>query len=529
MAAIPASPIAEHLHELLAPTPSAMAKLLALWDGLSLETRLWLLAEKMKNPEPAYLYEDLLARAAASGNAYERYLANKELRANHLDDDPEPLVRYARLEDAWGDLAAYAEEPARFFALPHEARLAFLRAPVGESEAVARLIRHAAVASLPKGEVSELELYELLTDYLNGPGFRAGAGALDAAALCELWQLVPTVPESLSFVLLELLPEPADEVGIPAAVLAGLNSAQKTALLARPDIGLGQLRRQLFAASTPEDPDDALEFSILRTAAVQHNLALDDEAFGELLRLPEARRRADLRLLAENARRLEPCRYAAIGDALAALQQDDGAASRACEGALAGLAPGDRQAATRRLRLYRLAAAAAPCGRETPPKPLPAELAFLRDALVPGDPWASFTLFAKLWAKHGSPGAERHLPPASLVARGSEDPDWRQLPDAVAERLAKAIATASGQADRDLGELKTAVATLGSRLDGIATILAGFSRPPAAATPPPPPVGLAPRPRLRFGVVGAALALIVVKAALLLNKAWAIDLLRTVF
>jgi hypothetical protein len=542
MAADPASFIPEHLRELLAPTPSAMAKLLALWDGLSLETRLALMTEKRRSPEPAYLYEELLARAAASRNPYERYLANKELRVGHLDDDPEPLVRYARLEDADADLAFYAEDPERFFALPHGARLALLRNRSGDHEAVARLIRHALVASLPKREVSELELFELLSDYLNGPGFAAGNSVRDAAGLHELWHLVTALPESLSFALLEALPEPADQTGIPDAVLAALSDAQKTALLARPDIRLSSLRRQVLAGEPPADGEMALEHDILRSAAVRHNLELDDTAFGQLLRQPEPKRSADLRLLAENARDLEACFYAAIGDALAALEQDAAAARQACEAALRPLPPVERTLATRRLRLYRLAAAAEPWAKDSAPTPLPASLAFLASSLVAGEPWATFMLFAKAWERQGSLAAERHLPPALGDQPAVEVVEWRNLPEAIAGRLAEAIEAASGRADRDLGALKTAVlelsqqvALLGGKLD---TLSRTPPAPPAAARPAEvasrevlprrPVVAAPPRRRLRLGVVGLFL-LLVGSAAMLVNKAKALELLRTVF
>jgi len=527
MAADPANPYAEHLRDLLAPTPSAMAKLLALWYGLSLETRLALLAEKRRNPEPAYLYAELLSRAAASRNAYERYLANRELRVGHLDDDPDPLVRYARLEDADADLAFYAEDPARFFTLPHGARLALVRNRAGDYEVVARLMRHALVVCLPAGELSELELFELLCDYLNSPGFGAGKAMHDPAGLRELWQLVTALPESLSFVLLETLPEPADDTGIPEAVLAALSTAQETALLARPDIRLSALRRQVLSAEPPADPEEALEFGILRSAAVQHHLGLDDAAFGHLLRQPEPKRSADLRLLAENAKDLDACRYVSLGDAMAALGHEADTARRAGEQALTTLPPAERALATRRLRLYRLAAATVPWARDVAAVPLPAPLAFLPSVLVPNDPWATFTLFAKAWERSGSLAAERHLPPVLGGQAGVEVVEWRNLPEAIAGRLAEAIEAAGARADRDLGALKSAVAELSAQ---VALLAAKLDKPPQAPPvvpkliPVPPP----PRRRLRAGVVGLFL-LLVGSAAMLVNKAKALELLRAVF
>ena len=98
-----------HIQELLQPTPSSTAKLIAVWGGLTPETQIALLAAKKKCPGPAYLYHRIIEKALTSQNAFVRYLAAREPQiadrderesnlSAKIDSDPEPLVGYARLE-----------------------------------------------------------------------------------------------------------------------------------------------------------------------------------------------------------------------------------------------------------------------------------------------------------------------------------------------------------------------------------------------------------------------------------------------
>ena len=173
-----------HLQQLLLPTPSGTAKLMSAWSGLSPETQVLVLTEKKRRPGPAYLYDQFLGKAFESGNAYVRYLVARECHfgdddgerekalMQQLEEDPDPLVRYANLESTWSAFGSELRDPDKFFALAHEARLAKVRMLTSGGERVAELISHAADHQLKDGTVSEIELFEILSDYLNKPEFK---------------------------------------------------------------------------------------------------------------------------------------------------------------------------------------------------------------------------------------------------------------------------------------------------------------------------------------------------------------------
>ena len=69
----------EHLAGLLQPTPSGVVKLVAAWDGLSMESQMMLLTALERTDFPGYLADRILTKALDSENAYVRYLAVKKL------------------------------------------------------------------------------------------------------------------------------------------------------------------------------------------------------------------------------------------------------------------------------------------------------------------------------------------------------------------------------------------------------------------------------------------------------------------
>jgi hypothetical protein len=74
-----------YLQELVQPTPSGTAKLIAAWDGLTSETQILMLAAKKKHPGPAYLYHQILEKAVSSDSGFVRYMAAREISF----DDPD--------------------------------------------------------------------------------------------------------------------------------------------------------------------------------------------------------------------------------------------------------------------------------------------------------------------------------------------------------------------------------------------------------------------------------------------------------
>ena len=92
------SPVPAHLQELLQPTASGTAKLIAAWDGLMPETQITLLvARKKLAGNFDYFYHRVLNKALKADNAFVRYMAAQEMRfldreereKAGIDNDPE--------------------------------------------------------------------------------------------------------------------------------------------------------------------------------------------------------------------------------------------------------------------------------------------------------------------------------------------------------------------------------------------------------------------------------------------------------
>ena len=302
-----------HIQELLRPTPSGTTKLIAAWDGLMPETQMQLLAAKQKDPGPAYLYQRFIEKALKSSNAFVRYMAAREVTLNNsdneensirvqLDCDPEPLVKFAYLEADWMPSSEFGD-PEKFFALPHEAQLAKVRKLTYSGEEVAKLVSYAVEHPLKDGKLSEIELFEIVLDYLNRPGFKDryvrdrlsydGFGEYLAGKDIEaLWELVLKVPEKVSRVIIDHLPESAGlSRGIPERVLNGMSDRQLAALFYRSDVGLQELRKQKFLEALEIDDEEKDRVNDqMHSAAIAHAFDLTNEEFSEIVAKPRKRR-----------------------------------------------------------------------------------------------------------------------------------------------------------------------------------------------------------------------------------------------
>jgi len=400
----------DHLAPLLEPTPSGVAKVVAAWDGLNTELQILILTELDKARLPLYLKEKIRVKALDSAIAYVRYLAargldfsrngNEERKAikQCIEEDPDPLVRYCLLErNMRGD-------PDAFFALPHEARLAKVRLFNGSGGAMAVLLSHAVDYQLKEGKVSEIELFEILSDYVNNAELKnyyrehqdiSYDGWTDYYVSQEgdtLWRLVLKVPESFSHVLIENLPPHAGlSTGIPEDVLKSLTDSQLTILFNREDIGLKEdtfggalrdLRKKVFF-----DAEKGLE---VRGAAIHYNFDPDYAEFAAILAKPKSDRNEILDYLTF-ARNLSLCLYDAIHDVLLANDGGDPLdaefARNALERRLEDLKGWQRDKQLRELRLYRLAKAAVPWRKGEKGYPPSGELEFLSQVTVEGDTW----------------------------------------------------------------------------------------------------------------------------------------------
>lgn len=430
--------VPEHLQELVQPTPSGTAKLIAAWDGLTPESQILILADKERQSGPAYLYHRVLEKALKSENAYVRYLAAREYDFDYddhekavqqqIENDPDPLVRYAILESTWGTSDPELYDSDKFFALPHEARLAKVRRLTSDGKTIAELISHAVDNQLKDGKVSEIELFEILTDYLNKPEFKSayvkdrlsydgGDAYLRGRDIESLWELVLKVPEGIAHEIIEHLPERAGlSSGIPKKVLKEMSDHQLMTLLFREDIGLENVRKTVFfdSGKTDEDGKDVAK-EMLRGAAIYRNFDLTNEEFADILAKPKKQRVRDLEDLGQSAEDLRLCLYEAIYDA-----RFKSPSMRNFERKLTQLKGWQRQEQLKELKLYRLAAQVVPWKKNVKGDPPSDELAFLKDVIVEGDTWATFMAFSDEWDKqYQRKRLEKHLP--AIWEAGEED------------------------------------------------------------------------------------------------------------
>lgn len=493
--------VPEHLQELLRPTPSGVMKLLAAWDGLAPETQIWVLAEKKKYPGPAYLYEQVIETALTSPNAFVRYMAAREIQLSDggdrqrilrgkIDSDAEPLVRYALLETDWIGIRSEFEDPEKFLGLPHKARLAKVRRLIGGGETIAKLISYAVEHSLEDGKLSEIELFEILSDYLNKPEFkdwyvkdRLSYDGFDEFVvgkdIVALWELVLKVPEGISHVLIEHLPEGAGlSSSIPTHVLEGMSDGQLATLFSRSDIGLKELRKQKFFESA-EDSGQQNDYAKdhMRGAAITYAFDLTNEELAEILSKPAKARVRVLADLSMQAQDLRLCLYDAMHDALFVSEASPmgtdyeyaESARRSFERKLKEVKGYQRDQELKELRLYRLAVQAVPWKKGKKGYPPSGALAFLEEAVVESDTWATFVAFSKSWeeAYYRTKRLEKCLP--RIWEEGEEEnftldeddvDDAERLADRGANKLSDLLATAHGEPDEEESRLSQAVGKL---------------------------------------------------------------------
>lgn len=488
----------DHLAPLLEPTPSGVAKLVAAWDGLNTESQILILTELAKERLPAYLNETIRIKALDSANTYVRYLAarglyfsgddseEKKSIRQRIEEDPDPLVRYSLSESQWSFLDRDLKQTDAFFALPHEARLARVRSLKSSGEAMANLIARAVDHHLKEGKVSEIELFEILSDYVNKQSFREyynpnrelSYDGLDEFVVGKdieaLWELVLKLPEGLSHVLIEHLPPGVGlSPGIPEKVLKEMTPGQLETLLYRRDVGLEEFRKEIF-----RQPAERLDR--LRCAAIANNFDLDYVEFAVILSKPQQEKTALLRDLASFAHDLSLVLHDAIHDTLFTIQEygldapwhDAEYASVALEKRLKQLKDWRREKEMRELRLYRLAKNAVPWKKGEKGYPPSGELEFLSKLVVGGDTWGTFMVFSEVWAKNSwrTKRLEKHLPRideagedelAYNIQAGDEDAEEStDLMDRIKEKLTETVSRLADDAEGKQMDLKNSLTKL---------------------------------------------------------------------
>jgi len=448
-----ANPHSLALQEFLLPTPSSTAKLLAAWDGLQVESQIYLL----KNLPPKFIPQDaerIFLNALNNVNAYVRYLGAKswwqskikkkdELASADLivlekiKSDTDPLVRFVAFEGKWvSDF-----DPAAFFGFPHEARLAIVRRysvvsndqsfegvlrGTGPAEKVAELVNYALEELLPNAKITEKEIFEIVIDYVGGAAFRdqykemgkiyAHDDRVQRASeqTAPMWNLVPKAPKVIADFLIEYLPAvfTGSDWGelVPDSVLENLNDQQLSVLFWRKDVDLYRARRKIFFEQDREKYKTARHWAV----RLCFNITLDEleiivkKAISEILEkktlYPKSAALDDLHSLSQ-ARDLSPVCYDIISNVIWKIASDP-SDFRYADFASACLkeklkTPYDVEKHSFDIRLYRCAVESVPwpCRYREPDKPIKLRdpLKFLESGIKFDDTLTTFKNFKELW------------------------------------------------------------------------------------------------------------------------------------
>ena len=472
----PERELPRYLLPLLEHRPSGEAKLLAAWDGLSVENQILLLENLGRNDHLGWTSK-IRSKVLASPNAYVRYFGargftphdgNDEETAlkKQIEADPEPLVRYAMREDdcpLGRHLKLYSADAASFFALPHEARLATVRSLPNNGERIAGFVHHAVQNELPFGRVTEEELTDLLVEYVTNPHFKSHYyGRWDGSPydgygeyqrdkdITALWNLVPNLPKGVSFPLVAYLPEGTSSgtftrTLIPDEVLNAMPREQLEFLLERRDISLKEFRKKVFLAEIRAEGETSDRTDFVFSYAVSHDFDLTEEEFAEVLAQAEKRKEATLWDLALYASDLRLCVLQATHDVLeerdwgkdAAPYGDRWEAKSKTKDRLAERKAHIQSHAieweAHEWRLYQLAKQVVPWKKGKKGNAPSDKLGLLAEHVKEGDTWLTFIAFSQAWKKNQLKVAaieldkslQRRFPltEQERKARGEDDPD----------------------------------------------------------------------------------------------------------
>jgi hypothetical protein len=339
------------LKELLIPTLGSVDKLCSAWDGLNIETQLFIFSQIEGDFEDRYLpqrYPDYLLRkiqlkALESKNEFVRYKAAKALYKSYepdkeemlinkrIDNDPSDLVKYVSFEGSMADSESYFSEPKAL----RQAR--FRGYTFGmNSDYLASFILSLLDGDLINTKDREDELYYILSEYTQSSKFKEDFrktreidGYLEYSkgeSLKDLWNLVPKLPISSAHILVTELPEKAglSNFNIDFWRDKFTNNLLLDEFLWRKDIRLPDYRKEIFwKDKRPEDKDSYNHHEWL--SACSSNFTIEDKDFDKLSTFPRDEKIERMKVLVEYASNISLEYLLIIKYTLKELENDDDA------------------------------------------------------------------------------------------------------------------------------------------------------------------------------------------------------------
>lgn len=345
--------IPKYLEEFLEPTRSSVEKLMAAFDGLSVETQIKLLVrieEKISQfgfPNMSYLYKKVFFKAFESSNSYVRYLSvrnlvdimygDKEELDNFIilvEKDKSSLVRNARFEKISRPLSSEVIIGDGFFTKQtHDERLARVRNAHLNGKFFARELEEAARDNYFENQNALIELIELIDEYLSNDlniDFYERQreyvdGWLDyeeTKELKALWNVIPKLPDLAGRLLVKKLPHNA-KMGkeLYEDILNDLTDEQLDCLLSRADIRAEEFRKEVFWRDEIPNEDEYAPYTQFWAQASFYHFKMNDDEFGKILSLNAKEQQKRLECLSQSDS-LELYQYLAIIRILTNLDKD---------------------------------------------------------------------------------------------------------------------------------------------------------------------------------------------------------------
>ena len=453
-------PYSKYLELFLDRTPLAIERLKEAWAGLSCSDKITLLnillpdsTVKNRSDLLPHHREKVIKLALSDINPYIRYLAAKNIRLPFFNKFPDKelyekvqmdsslLVRCAMKE---GLLNSLSEDPDTFWKRPHVERLIIVTGVEERGEIIAALLRYASKELLPNNAISLEEILDLLLQYMGWKTIADRVAYLEEHDYFEfsrntdesieaLWEVIPDIPPTLSYVLIDTLPEIVKYRSvIPPKITESLNEDQLIRLLCRNDIALMELRRKIYLESPNRE---------IREAAVSNygftlsdleilNMVYDPTKQGEL----EKNKIDELLLLAGNWRGGTLVQYEALLYLLEnipkcyniAVSSWDCDRTEIYQAHRAKLLSGELKSGILEMRLFELAKQISPIDLDTIANEIPAELNKYKDLVVIHNPWQTYLNLKSVLQSDSMIKAENILPGVYI-----RNCDFRRIADKI--------------------------------------------------------------------------------------------------
>lgn len=270
------------LHDLIQKTPSSNLKLIAAWDGLSVETQIKIIL-LLKNKAPNKILDKILL----STNEYIRYLGTKYNQTRWNEDivATEKECALVKYSDGVNQVTG-KDDCSLFFLMPHEGQIITISSwstPENFSDLIQWAIIHKPITQHQLDElVEEFVNNKSILNYFMGHEIDGWIAHTKGKQLDSLWSLVPKlgVTESAKSLVFYLPLESDLSCCLDDEFLESLDPDILANFLYRKDVYFLEFRKKCFFSSDETRNKYKLQ---VQNAAASSNLLLTEQEFHGLI------------------------------------------------------------------------------------------------------------------------------------------------------------------------------------------------------------------------------------------------------